>query len=345
MKNFRYVPFLRWKRGERTALVHLSNAGRASVTPLFYLRSDQFTEKKATLKAAAVPAPENFIDGDLSCWGASPFFLDASSLGALPAGAQAITGIAASAHAKGAHMIPSGCLSDPPAYQSAVTAIANTYSVGFCLRVDLQEMTTASTWIGSLPISLGSIDLLVDLSKSVGAVSSLGPVVDAAFAALHHGAQWRSVTIIGTSMLDNFSGYTSGLYTIPRVELALWERIRNSGLSYKLDYGDFATVPDAEPPTGIAAGFPINAKYTLPQDFLICRGVRTKGVGSLDMDVQLVGHARTIAGYMGRNSLGHCWADNAIDDIAATGSGQGNLETWVSIGVNRHIELTRHLLP
>jgi hypothetical protein len=65
----------------------------------------------------------------------------------------------------------------------------------------------------------------------------------------------------------------------------------------------------------------------------------------VDMDVQLLGHARTIRGYAGRGALTHCWGDEKIDRIAARTDGPGNLETWVQIGVNRHIELVRSRLP
>ena len=98
-------------------------------------------------------------------------------------------------------------------------------------------------------------------------------------------------------------------------------------------------------PQGIAWGFPINVKYTLANGFLICRGVKTTGLGAQDMDAQLVGHAGTIVAFPTRAPLVHCGGDRHIDDIYSGATGPGNLETWVTIGVNRHAELVRHLLP
>ena len=98
------------------------------------------------------------------------------------------------------------------------------------------------------------------------------------------------------------------------------------------------------PPAGIKWGFPINVRYTLPQDFLICRGVSTTGYGGVDMDKQLVGHAKDIVSYSGRHRIS-CWGDGEIDNIASGKTSQGNLETWVQISVNRHIELTRQQIP
>jgi hypothetical protein len=136
----------------------------------------------------------------------------------------------------------------------------------------------------------------------------------------------------------------AGLHTIPREEVQLWSDIANAGLPYRIDFGDYATPPIAEPPPAIAWGYPINVRYTLAKDFLICRGVKTTGFGGVDMDTQLIGHAQSIVAYTQRGPI-NCWADNYIDQIAAKTIGPGNLETWVQIGINRHIELVRSLLP
>jgi hypothetical protein len=145
-------------------------------------------------------------------------------------------------------------------------------------------------------------------------------------------------------MPENFGGFLAGLHTIPRDEVHLWAALAKAGLPYRIDFGDYATPPIAEPPPAIAWGYPINVRYTLAQEFLICRGVKTTGFGGVDMEPQLIGHAKSIVAYSQRGRI-HCWADDLIDQIAATSQGQGNLETWVHIGINRHIELVRSLLP
>lgn len=42
MTSIKYVPLLRWKRGEQVALASLSEAARERVTPLIILANDQF---------------------------------------------------------------------------------------------------------------------------------------------------------------------------------------------------------------------------------------------------------------------------------------------------------------
>jgi hypothetical protein len=145
-------------------------------------------------------------------------------------------------------------------------------------------------------------------------------------------------------MPENFGGMKAGLHTIERAELALWHQLLQSSLPYRIDYGDYATVPIIPAPSAIAWGYPINVRYTLPTKFLICRGVQTTGEDGVDLDEQLIGHAKSIKKYRSRNRV-DCWSDKTNDKIAEEEEKPGNLETWVKIAVNRHIELVRSTIP
>ena len=113
---------------------------------------------------------------------------------------------------------------------------------------------------------------------------------------------------------------------------------------YRLDYGDYGTVAITPAPSDVRTGFPINVRYTLPTQFLICRGVRTRGEGSREQGAQLIGHANTIVNYKKRSRL-DCWADDTIDKIAERKEKPGGLESWVTIAVNRHITRVRTDIP
>ncbi len=230
-------------------------------------------------------------------------------------------------------------------YQAAVATIAAADKRGVALVVNLSEFASAAGWSAEWSHAPGDTDLIVDFRDNVSTVNALGAGLDPTFQGLHGGVKWRTVTMAGTSMPENFIGYTAGLSVIPRVEFALWQRLSSLNLPYRLDYGDYATVAVTPAPSGIKWGFPINARYTLPGGFLICRGVNTTGPGAQDMDVQLVGHANSIKGYATRAPLSHCWGDGKVDRIGSAADSPQGLEHWVQIAVNRHIELTRHHLP
>jgi Beta protein len=76
----KYVPNLRFKKGERTALRHLTQAGKEDVIPLILVGSDQFKGKKQTESKAPVPAPAALTQELAEVWGTTPFYLDASQI-------------------------------------------------------------------------------------------------------------------------------------------------------------------------------------------------------------------------------------------------------------------------
>lgn len=340
----RYVPIFRWKRGERVGLQHLQGAAKARCQPIFLLGTDQFKPKSATKTKAAIPAPAHFVQEVAKTWGASAFALDASTL-PVPGGNHPFVTVAGAARAAGLHLVPATNLGAQASYQAAVAAVAQMDNHGVCLRIDLQEAASATNWVPQWPHAPAQTDIVIDFGEGIAQAIHLGSALTAAVANLHLGPQWRSVTIAGTSMPPNFGGIAAGLHRIPRAEYALWQQLSGAGLPFQLDYGDFASVSPGVPPSNIAWGYPINVRYTLPNDFLICRGVRTDGPLGVDMDVQLVQHANSIVGYANRGPLGNCWADDTIDQIAAGAIGPQGLEHWVQLGVNRHVELMAAILP
>jgi hypothetical protein len=309
------------------------------------LGTDRYVGKKATKQHPAVPAATAFAQDMLAIWGTAPFYLDASAVPTPAGGHHPLLDLGASARAANLILIPATHLAAPAEYQRAVQDLLRRDRNGVLLRVDLQQMTSAATWAPTWPVPLAETDLLVDFSDNVGMVAALGATLDHAFQNLHGRGLWRTVTMSGTSMPENFQGLTAGLYTIPRHEFRIWQRLAAVGLPYGLDYGDYATVPLVPPPSGIQWGYPINARYTLNGDFLICRGVQTTGPNAEDLDTQLVRHARAIGGYPSRGAIAHCWGDQRIDNIGPGREAPSGLEHWVKIAVNRHIELTRSLVP
>jgi hypothetical protein len=209
----------------------------------------------------------------------------------------------------------------------------------------MQEAFSLNTWLHQWPFPTSRTDLIIDFGENVAIAASLGTALDIMFQGINSLGIWRSVTMAGTSLPQNFTGYTAGQHLIPRVEARLWNRLASLPLPYQLDYGDFTSVTPGVTPANIAWGYPINVKYTLPDSFLILRGVRTTGPNAVDMDIQLRGHASGIVAHPARNLLANIWSDDTIDQIAAGAVGTKTLEHWVQLGVNRHIELMHAILP
>lgn len=338
----RYLPILRWKQGERRGISQLQPSARIDVVPIFQLGPDQFRQPHGNNPHGLSPA-QNFANEAQQTWGAAPFYLDATALAAPSAGPHPLEAIATAARVSGLHLIPATSLTASPAYQAAVSNVHAVDGRGAALRVDFEQFNSVPSWVGGWILPSTETDLVVDVRSSAALVNSIGSTLPGIFASLP--GSWRTVTTAGTNMPLDFSGYAAGVHLLTRSEWALWRRLNGASLPYRLDYGDYATVSLAPAPPGIAWGYPINVKYTLQNEFLICRGVRTTGPGAVDMAPQLSGHAGTISSHPHRAAISGCWADDMIDQIAAGAASPGNLEHWVRFGVNRHIERVRIDLP
>lgn len=349
--NRTYMPLLRWKRGEQVALAALNDSTKANMTPLIMLANEQFKHRKATAKIEAKTAAKAFCDEVQSVWGESEFKLYAGDL--VPPGdddENPLLAIGAAALEAGLSLVPVVRLDDEDDYQIAAAEVANAGSGAIGLRITLAQMGDAAEWIDT--VTPENTDLIVDFADNIGVAATLGGVLADAFAQLHSGPTWRSVTIAGSSIPDDFTGIAAGPHRISRQELAIWRALRKRSLPYPLFFGDYATIsPNARAP-GVRWGYPINVKYTLKEDFLVCRGIRTLGlpprkdgkpakkVPTMDMGPQLIGHANLIVDLSDRNPLANCWGDAQIDKIASGEIGPSGLAEWVQYSVNRHIELT-----
>jgi hypothetical protein len=78
--RYRYIPILKWKRGERRAIKAVSAAMARDVCPLINVTEDTFTDQPETARSEVMPASFLFADEVYKHWGARPFFLDASAI-------------------------------------------------------------------------------------------------------------------------------------------------------------------------------------------------------------------------------------------------------------------------
>ncbi|WP_366509754.1 hypothetical protein [Mesorhizobium sp.] len=347
-----YVPILRWKQGERTALNNLRAAARVNVVPLIVIAQGNYGDTKPPRaapknppKSSPVTASDALAKQISDAWGPTKLFIDASDLPGSPT-VHHLDNIRASANSANLHLVPSTRYLAPPAYHAAVTRMIAADRRGAALRISLAELTTAPTSIANWYCPVAETDLIIDLGGSVASVLALGAPAFAAFRALHQGASWRSVTVAGGNIPATLTGYTVGQTMLPRTELDLWNALNAYGLGYTLHFGDYATIgPDAST-DNIPGPVPINAKYTPDGQFQIFHGVKTKGPGAIPRETQYRNYAAAISRFPRRTPLGNCWGDLTIDAIAnVPGTSPGSPASWVGYCVNRHIELTRNQLP
>lgn len=329
----KYLPILRWKQGERTALRRLSPQARLNVTPLIVIFPDSYSSGLQIARQVK------------ESWGTSKIFIDASYLTGNSTQHE-LDSIRIAGKAEGLHFVPALPQTASPDYFQAVRRMAAADNQGAGIRITLAQMTSAASWLPRFPFQQGETDLIVDLSDSAPSVNALGASVFPAFVSLHEAIGWRSVTLAGGSIPRDLTGYPVGSTVVERSELLLWQRLTNHGLNYALHFGDYTTIGPNASTSPIPGPVPINAKYTHALHFQILHGVRETGPNGVPRATQYRQHAAAILAHPGYQAIGSCWADAQVAAIGGGSAGSaGSPTTWVTKAVNRHIELTRAHLP
>jgi hypothetical protein len=319
--------------GERSALKRLSAGGKANVSPLVVVFPDQFA------------SPAQLVQQIDDVWGASKIYVDAAYLPGTAA-KHSLDAICTAAASAGLTVLPAIPATASPDYAKAVARVMALHKQGAAMRISFPQMTSSASWLGSLTLPQGEVDLIIDMGDSVASVHALGTAALDAFAKLHSAKGWRSVTATGGSIPADLTGYVVGSTMLDRSELLLWRKLKAHGLGYTIHFGDYATIGPNATTEAIPGPVPINAKYTHASQFQILHGVRETGPKGVARAKQYRKHANAIIAHPGYASLAHCWSDGLVPGIAAgTAASAGSPTSWVSIAINRHIELTRTQLP
>src|SRR5712692_9478784 len=78
--RYRYIPILRWKRGEQRAIKSIPEARAKDVCPLIIVTEETFADQPESQRSEELAASFVFADEVYKHWGARSFYLDASSI-------------------------------------------------------------------------------------------------------------------------------------------------------------------------------------------------------------------------------------------------------------------------
>src|ERR1700738_1212561 len=110
---YRYVPILRWKRGERTGLKSVVVDKAVGVFPLIIVTEETFKDKPETITQEGEPASNIFADEVYKNWGARSFYLDASRVPPSGKGTHPLINTAKRCRELGATLTPGTTLGAP----------------------------------------------------------------------------------------------------------------------------------------------------------------------------------------------------------------------------------------
>jgi len=353
-----YVPILKWKRAEQTALDRLSGENKRRITPLIQFvmpkpktpggPEEQFEEVVSQFREK-IPQLSQQI---LKSWGLLPIFVDFSLLYTPPLKIECLKNIMARGHAIGIRVIPVLNLSDAAEFKNAIRSSSKQYGSGFCLRLvphDLADTTSLNKEVKNLlnwaGLTEASVDLLVD-AKEIDENSAYLTFVTAS-QRIYNLMKWRTfIFASGAFPADLSKCHIDEENLIPRLDWKNWlDQIRTKSFLRKPTFADYTiqhpiyleSYQFFHPTTSI--------RYTLDDAWLIMKGKKQR------FELYLV-NAKLLVDDVDRfYGGGFSFGDKYIAEKAKHYSvyiknpklkGTGSTEGWLTAGINHHLVLTAH---
>lgn len=346
MFNFKhYVPILKWKRAEQSALKALAEEHKKYITPLiqFVMPKQEGDEdldgvvKKFEEQLTTIP--KNILE----VWGSELIFVDCSLLFTTALKAKSLNAIVRSGQKLGGAFIPALHLNDDALIKK--TAFAAAGDSGVCLRLICPDFTDQELhqkiagFLSASGLMEKDIDLLVDIKET-----EENNVKYAKYIELSQGIpnlqKWRTFTFAaGAFPQDLTQCRLDEENLIPRADWNNW--LLHKKLKRRPAFGDYTIqhpiYKDASqffhPTTSI--------KYTLEDEWLIMKGQKQKFELYLANAAELVKDPR----YYGEDFSD---GDKFIKDKAnhfksyiknPALKGTGSTENWLKAGINHHLVL------
>lgn len=328
---YRYIPMMKTKAGEITALSNLPALSRSRILPLLHV-CENVSPSFAKELAIAWSGNLAGVDGSFN-------FIHSGS-------STAFTALVVAMRNGGIATVPSFGPSDPVTYQQFARAMVDGH--GALIKVSVGNIPSVPAWLWAQGISPSVVDLVVDL-KHIAFVD-LSSYAGYITSVLQQNAlslvQYRSVTLASAAAPKDHTSLQYGANRVARTDWLLWSAVSPT-TSFQLDYGDYLTGhPDLTEPPGVAmASATVSARYTLDAEWLIIKGRSTNGPHGQPMGQQYIAHAGLISSDPGFSGVIGSWADSQIMQAAAGAPKMGSRGKWSGFAANRHLWLVADRLP
>lgn len=349
-----YVPILKWKRGERTALEQLEPAYKTKMTPLIEVQPVPFNHALGVFSKSIDEHLEKIGKTVKAAWNQEkPVFVDVFSLynnedfedDTLQTGQHPIEFVIDDIETNGIPAIPVTGIYRHDPFHSSIKSIIKKYNRGVCLRLEESDFSDIPSLKQSIDDLLNYLVIEKDLVDIVLDYKQIIPQqqqqhinnVALTLVQLPYLQEWRTLTLASTAYPKNLGQIsTNSNGTLPRTEWNVYQSLRGYGLARQPAFGDYnISHPDfvnLDPRViNMAAGI----KYTAGNEFLIFRGKGIKNNGFSQM-VQICQSVINHKRYKGNN---FSFGDQYIYDCAHQTVTTGNPEKWVIVGVNHHLSV------
>lgn len=349
----RYIPILKGKLGEFSALDKAAEDAKVNMVPLIEVVpefvADGERDDPARIKASCEKAAKRLGEN----WGSRPALIDA---GLLPLSLDVGNGMTATEivcrHAEQwkVQAVPVVRLDDSDRVWSDVRVLHEEFGRGVGIRLigedldedgeDIDERVDAL--LGRAKLDRGQADLLLDAGAVDGEVAVLGiaRLMTSLLKSLDRVDEWRSVTVMSGAFPADLGMYPPGVIgEYQRHDADIWAHVMNRRrLPRRPDYGDYAVSHPVLPVGSIGTPAP-QLRYTVSDRWLTLRVKRNdpRGYSQIFEVCERIASHPDFAG----SALG--WADTWIEE-RSQGGRTGNATTWRQVGTAHHFDfVTRRL--
>lgn len=342
-----YVPILRWKKAEQTALAKLSSSDARCVTPLIEIVPGNLMaggDRRGDIGQTA-----NRMSSELfRVWNERPFYVDLHNLpeDLLTEGPRhLLTLLGECGSTRGLSMIPVTELGKRDVYQSAVVSVLGSHKQGVCVRLsrdDLRRPTLGCDTLrvlASLTIEPEHADLLIDLGAEDGNDADV-PSLMTICKVVPNVAQWRNFILAGGAFPVDLSQLQKNRIhrTVRRVDWIFWrDQTLGASQGERLPtYSDYTVQHARYQERKEQSNYSASIRYTSSEYWVIMRGegvLNEDGPGAAQWPANAQLLCEQPEYCLGSFSYG----DKYIKEMSLQTERTGTATTWLQAGINHHM--------
>jgi len=332
-----YVPALKGKLGEYSALKEIRNDLKNKFTPLIEIPPIPLGK---TIDKHIEKVGEKINDS----WGNDNiFFLDLSDIDLdvrLQGNVHPLEFLASDIRKRNLKMVPVTGFDRDEEYQKQIRKINKLDNMGFCLRIYLKDIDKMKLQLKDIKEIIDAnttdIDLILDLKyipeEFIDVFQKFLPDIINSIPELKYFRNFIFLATYFPRSLSQIRPYT--IYPLTRYEWKIWRYLIKSKVRRKPTFGDYAIAnPEIVQVDPRYMRMSANIRYTTENEWFIFKGgqVKRDGYGQFhDLSEKLINHKN----YSGENFSS---GDLYIKECAKYKVGPGNATKWREAGTNHHI--------
>lgn len=351
-KQDHYVPIIRWKRGEQSALQVLDPSLKDFMTPVIEIPPIDWDFENDCPKKTVDDHLKNFKEQLKTSWNNdNPVFIDAHQIcldddELMEDGSHPLISLFTMLKSEKLNAIPVTSPSRGVNYQKAVYSIVNNYQTGCAIRLldeDFDDIDRIiQGFLEAFNVDPTEIDLIIDYRyiDHKNPVNRMTNLIVGSILAIPHINSWRTFTFVATAFPENLSEIKTGTDgSIPRSEWMIYQQLLQKKIPRYPSFGDYIiSNPEYSRLDPRIMRMSANIRYTADNEYLIFRGysVTTPKYGKWKQAQELCQRVVLHPKYSGEF---YSFGDKYIYGCANETESNGNAETWRKIGTNHHLTL------